>query len=205
MNYSPYAQVEANAVYNLLFCDDLELFRPRNGQPSSVDPLFQQDCSAIERLAKDINAESRVRILSCNWLRQRSLAVPPKVLLGVVVEVALDGGLDVLAAYSDGRIRYINRAGRMTIFEAAHVPVSENAKSLLTASKNVVARLGPWGKPRLPPPGRGNARLTFLVSDGLYFGEGRFSDMQRDPIGGSIIQIATALLTTIVQTTTSQE
>jgi hypothetical protein len=119
------------------------------------------------------------------------------VLLGVIVEVPLAGGLDTLAAFSEGGVRYINQSGKMVAIEGVGA-FSAHVKSLFKASEPVVAQIGPWQKSRLGPPQRGNVRLTFLVSDGLYFGEGPMSGMQRDAMAGPILEQATALLQAVV-------
>ena len=71
-------------------------------------------------------------------------------------------------------------------------------KSLFASSEAVVGRIGPWKEARLAPPRLGNIRLTFLVSDGLYFGEGAMSALQRDQMAGPVIQQATTLLQAVV-------
>jgi hypothetical protein len=76
--------------------------------------------------------------------------------------------------------------------------------ALLAASQAVVDRIGPWDKPRLPAPKAGNVRLTFLVSDGLYFGEGKFEDLSRDSLGGPVINAAGQLLAQTVDLATQQ-
>jgi len=42
-------------------------------------------------------------------------------------------------------------------------------------------------------------RLTFIVSDGLYFGEGPFEVMAEDPAAGPLIQQGVKLLEAINQ------
>jgi hypothetical protein len=198
----PYRQDKINKIYNLLFCDDLELFRtlepPPEGSPLQGLLGPNPRPQAIEAIAEDSQAESRIRLLAFNWLRKRNLPVRSKSLLGVVVEVPLPGGLDVLAAYEDGRIRYINQSGGLAVFEGSPPPVANKARQLMAASQPVVSRIGPWNNPRLPPPRPGNIRITFLVSDGLCFGEGPFQDMQREPMAAPIIQKASELLTLVV-------
>ena len=62
----------------------------------------------------------------------------------------------------------------------------------------MVQQIGPWDQPRLAPPTAGNARLTFLVSDGLYFGQGPMNVLQADAKGGPVLREAGALLTAVV-------
>ena len=119
-------------------------------------------------------------------------------LLGVIIEVPLKYGLDVLAAYTDGRVRYINQTGKMTIVEGGSPRLESLAKELVKASQAVVSKIGPWEKARKPAPEKGNIRLTFLASDGLYFGEGPFEIMQQEPMVAPVITKAIELLQLVV-------
>ena len=201
--YAPYSSEAANSFYNLLFCDEPVAFSVKSG----VDPtpwqatLFSTpaDIPALEALASDTTQEGRTRYLAFSRLRHLGVSVQPKRLLGAIVEVPLRGGLDTLAAFTDGGVRYINQSGKLVVIEgvASFLPLVQR---LLSASEATVARIGPWEKPRLAPPKEGNIRLTFLVSDGLYFGEGPMSLMQSDAMAGPIIQRATELLQAVVAT-----
>jgi len=143
--------------------------------------------------------ESRTRALAYNWLRLHGHAVPPRVLLGTILEVPQDAGLDTLAAFADGSVRYINQTGRMAVIEGEVPAVSITVNALLAASQEVVNKIGPWEKPRLPPPAEGRLRMTFVVSDGLYFGEGPMAEMSRDPLAGKVFQKATQLLVLVTK------
>jgi hypothetical protein len=68
----------------------------------------------------------------------------------------------------------------------------------MQTSKPIVAAIGPWDKERLPPPEEGNIRMTFLVSDGLYFGEGPMGAMQQEPLASPLVSAATNLLLRLV-------
>jgi hypothetical protein len=199
--YFPYASEAANTIYNLLFCDDIAAFRPKVA--AQIAPwqavLFSDpaDANALQSVAADSSQEGRIRSLAYGRLRGIGEPVPSKALLGVIVEVALSAGVDVLAAYSEGGVRYINQTGKLAVFECV-ASIQPLVRSLLHASQAIVSRIGPWENPRLPPPKSGNTRLTFLVSDGLYFGEGPMPQMQRDPMGARVIGDATALLQAIV-------
>jgi hypothetical protein len=189
----------------LLFCDDPDLFRPPPGTPPAPWHVIlfaaQPDIAAVREIAEDEKQESRCRALAYNWLRRNRQEVPSRILLGVIVEVPLPRGLDVLAAYTDGRIRYINQTGKLVVFESAPADLRTQVGKLLAASRAAVARIGPWEGKRLPPPVQGKARMTFLVSDGLYLGEGPLPGIDRDPIGGPVLSEAGRLLQMVVDTT----
>lgn len=199
--YAPYASEAANAIYERLFCDDLSAFAARPGaepadwqQALAADP---PDPAALRSLADDATQEGRVRCLACARLRERGLPVPAHRLFGVVVEVALDAGLDTLAAYREGGVRYINHTGAMSIVEGADA-LGTRVAALFDAAAEVVERVGPWHAPRRPPPQNGAIRLSFLTSDGLCFGEGPMATMARDAMAGPVVAQATALLQAVV-------
>lgn len=199
--YAPYKNNDVNEIYNLLFCDDHNAFKPKLGNhPTGYEVvLFSEpaDSSAMLALAGESALEGRVRYLTYARLRALGQPVPSKILLGVIVEVALSGGLDVLAAFSEGGIRYINQSGKLAVFEDVGV-LQPYVQRLFDVSAPVVACLGPWKKPRRSPPRAGGIRLTFLVSDGVYFGEGPMSVMQTEAMAGPVIQRATELFQTVV-------
>jgi len=202
-SYSPYRDEATSAIYNLLFCDDIGLYKAKHQGPveGPWKAVFAAppDPKALQAVASNAAAETRLRVLAYNALRRMSIAPARKELLGVIVEVGLDGGLDTLAAYQDGRARYINHAGKIIIWEARDAQVDDKVRSLLRAAETVVQQIGPWEKPRLSPPTRGMMRLTFLVADGLYFGEGPMSALQNDPLGGQVVSSATALLVALTE------
>jgi hypothetical protein len=195
--YAPYKSDAANGIYNLLFCDDRAKFQQKAGEsPTSWQTtLFSEppDRPALSALASDLTQEGRIRYLAYSRLRELGQSVPAKIVLGIVVEVPLDGGLDALAAFSEGGVRYVNQSGKLVVIEGVE-EFLPRVKQLFAVAEPVVRHIGPWDKPRLPPPDRGRVRVTFLVSDGLYFGEGPMSVMQRDQMAGPLIQEATRLL-----------
>src|SRR5580698_7024829 len=71
--YKPYAESYLNFLYNLLFCDDVHLFR--NDQTTQDEGLWptllaeQPDLKALERIALDVSNEGRIRALAFNRLR----------------------------------------------------------------------------------------------------------------------------------------
>lgn len=195
--HAPYAEDWVDAIYDMLFCDRPQAFAPHAGAaPAPWQAALcgaQPDLRAAAALAADRGAEAQVRLLACHLLRAHGLPVPGCELLGVVVEVALDGGLDTLAAYVDGSVRYLGRNGQVEMLDALPqtLPI---VRRLAEASAAVVSRIGRWRLPRNPAPPRGHVRLSFLATDGLYFGEGSLPVLQRDALAGPVIEHATALL-----------
>jgi hypothetical protein len=192
--HAPYGRADLDLVYNLLFCDEPALFSAgKDAEPWRSLLAATPDAAALQRIATDAHQESRARALAWQRLRTLGLKVPPKVVLGVVVEVPLDDGLDVLAAYSDGTARYINQSGKLAVFESGPDTVRALARELVEVAQPLVNRIGPWHAPRLSPPPSG-VRLSFIASDGLYFGEGSFDALSADPLGGAVLGTAGNLL-----------
>src|SRR5262245_36748148 len=71
--FKPYAEPHVNLLYNLLFCDDTNLFR--NDQTTQGDGLWptllaaQPDLKALEEIAQSESNEGRVRAIAFNRLR----------------------------------------------------------------------------------------------------------------------------------------
>ena len=197
-------EAAASGIYNLLFCDDLAAFAPRS--PGKMAPwqetLFgpEQDARKVSALASEPTAESRVRALAYTWLRGRGKEVPKGIVLGVVIERPIESGIDVVAAYADGGARYINHTGRMSFFEpGAFADVDTEAKRLVELGALVAARIGPTDKPRQPPPPLTDIRITFVVSDGLYVGQGPIAAIENDAYGGPLMAQGGKLLSILVE------
>ena len=206
---SPYHDESLDLIYNLLFCDDLSLYRSNHHGPieGPWKVLFadRKDTASLQAIAMDEGQESRVRLLALNALRGLGTPIETSRLLGVVIEVGLDEGLDTLAAYRDGSARYINHSGKLIIWETREPEIDDLIRELLSASEEVVRKIGPWEGTRLPPPGAGIVRMTFLVSDGLYFGQAPMSVMQNEPTGGPVIASALRLLSALIEKASRHE
>ena len=196
---STYSDPAIDKIYELLFCDNVELFSgSATGYPWTALLSSQPKIDELEKIVEDDELETRPKILAANLLRSLGKPNEVKHLFGVVVEVGLDEGLDTLAAYEDGTARYINYTGKMIVWETRTVESDGLIVDLFAAARNVVSQIGPWESARLNRPQAGNARLSFLVSDGLYFGEGPFEVLAQDPIGGPVISAATKLMQFLV-------
>jgi len=198
-----YTDPATDHIYELLFCDDIQLYRGAGvAKEYPWDSLFasEPNIADLERIVNDPDLETRPKILAANLLRSLNKPLDNKRLFGVIVEVGMDEGLDVLAAYEDGTARYINYTGSMVIWESKTEESNQLVGHLFVAAREVVEQIGPWDGKRLARPVTGNIRLTFLVGDELYFGEGPFAALAQDPIGGPVVAAATRLMQFLVTT-----
>jgi hypothetical protein len=199
--YQPYNNDAANKIYNLLFCDDPTLFSTGADASGPLGAVLSEttDRESLERVGNDLDAESRVRALAFNRLRAMNLSVPAKRLLGTIIEFPVARSLDTLAVFTDGCLRYINQTGKMAIFEGCPPALAGGVEEILRASQFAVNRYGPWDKPRRPPPTGDLVRMTFLASDGLYFGEGRFTALLSDRLAAPVMRAASEMLPILVE------
>jgi hypothetical protein len=205
----PYKDEATNLIYQLLFCDRPQLFKGNHKE--KLEPpwstLFSDapNLEALAKLAADKHQESRVRALAYEELRTAGKPIPKKEFLGTIIEVRLHGGLDTLAVFADGSARYINQSGKVVVVDGTPSPFDHEIQTVIQASKPLVAVMGPWDKDRLPAPKEGNIRLSFVVSDGLYFGEGAMESMQREPLAAPLISAGTKLVLRLIENVTNSQ
>jgi hypothetical protein len=160
---------------------------------------------AIEVLRKVIatpDFESRHYLEA--WSELRKLGVAPSEreahqTLGVVVEVSLDQGLDLLAAYADHTARYFNFSGAAVIWEHLNDSINPHIDRLLKACAPIPTKIGAWEKPRPPAPPTGQARLNVLTPAGLFFGQAPLEALLADPLAGPAMQAATELMLALME------
>jgi hypothetical protein len=148
-------------------------------------------------IAQRPELESRHSLQAWHFLREHDEVPPPdiaKQLLGIVVEMSLPEGLDLLAAYADNSARYYNHGGGGVVVDDAHGALAERLEDLLAVSSDVVANIGPWDGERPGPPPPRAARLSFLTPSGLHFGEGPLEALEADAVAGAVLGRATALV-----------
>lgn len=190
--------VAASRIYELLFADDIENFRAfastDNVYPWSI--LFATKTNPVDlnALISDDSVNSRSRLLASHLLLAKNVEPDERILLGAVVEVAVDGGHDVLAAYTDGTARYLNHTGRMVFWDSPTGESEVLIDAFLEEGLAIIGEIGPHHDARLPPASGSMSRISFLVSDGLYFGEAEGDLLFQDPLSARAFVAATRLL-----------
>ena len=156
---------------------------------------------ALERITQSGDIESR-QVLRA-WRCLRDLGVQPpardaKRVYGVVLEVSLSDGLDVLAAYADHSARYINHGGNVIVWETPESTMNRHIDDLLRAGQRIVDVIGPWDGERPGPPPEHSVRINMLTPAGLHFGEGPFDTLSTDAMGGPAITAGAELMQALI-------
>jgi len=203
-------------IRDTLFGDMPFSMWPEGGKPSSGEPwdafvaaredlASGREAQAIERLEAIVETpglESRHTLQAWHFLRQLGVAPPDgeaKGVYGVVVEVTLEEGTDIVAAYADHTARYFNYSGAGVIWEGPDDSLDAAIDDLLGAGERIIQRIGPWDEARPPVPPRGQARVSMLTPSGLHFGQAPFDVLMRDEMGGPILAAATRLMQALIE------
>jgi hypothetical protein len=186
--------------------------------PTQTEPWisFARAQQALDRNDKQDAIDSLQAILAMPGLESRhyleawhvlkGLGVSPpsekaKEVLGVVVEVGMDRGQDLVAAYPDHHARYYNFSGAGVVWERPNDSFDKPIDDLLNAARAVVKAIGPWNKERPPAPTSGQARINVLTPSGLHFGEGSYSALSKDRMGGPVLGLAFQLMQQLIKLT----
>ena len=166
----------------------------REGDPTTA-------VGELQKVLGTEGLESRVYLQTWHCLRALGVSPPQETarrIQGVVVEVALDGGLDLVAAYADHSARYLNHAGGGIIWEGDDAGINKVIDALLAVGQGIVDQIGLWDGARPPAPPTGSVRINMLTFGGLYFGQGEFEALAKDPMGGAAIGTAFALMQALI-------
>ena len=158
----------------------------------------------LRRILAVPDLESRQYLQAWHFLRglgEHPPAGEAKRLYGVVVEVALESGLDIVAAYADGTARYFNYSGAGVVWERPDDSLDPAIDALFDAGREVLERIGPWEGERPSAPPTGQVRISLLAPGGLHFGQGGFDVLASDSMGGPVIAAATRLMQELIAKT----
>lgn len=122
-------------------------------------------------------------------------------LLGVVVEVGMAQGVDLVAAYADRHARYYNYSGAGVVWDRPTAQLDSAIDAMLRAGSVTLAAIGPWKNARPPAPPNGHARINLLSPNGLHFGQGPLGQLAKDRLGGPVIGAAFQLMQELIKMT----
>ena len=209
------APAEAPSIRDTLFGDaPLSQWPPPTAATADVEPWdsFVQAREALDRnditgaiahwrrVLAQPNLEARHVLQAWHFLRERGEfpAEDAGRVLGVVVEVGMPRGLDLLAAYVDGSARYFNFSGAAVVWECPDASLDDDIAALLQCGQRVADNIGPWEEARPAPPPAGQARLNMLTPGGLRFGQAPQDVLADDAMAAPLFCAAAALMQKLI-------
>jgi hypothetical protein len=162
----------------------------------------QQAAEQLQGITQMDGVESRQVLQAWHFLRQLGVAPPQngaKLVYGVVVEVGMEAGSDIVAAYADHSARYINYSGAAIIWEHPERSLDGMIDALLGAGASIIHRIGPWDGARPGAPASGEARISMLTPSGLHFGQAPYEALAADEMGSPILKAALDLMQALIE------
>jgi len=164
--------------------------------------MIEESKQTLRQLAGRDDVESRIRLWA--WKALRNMGEQPDAdtmhrVLGVILEVQLPekNGVDTLAAYSDGRVRYVNYSGKIIVSEKVEGGIPELAKRVVRTAQTI-ARDFPIEQRRLPVK-ENNIRISLLTYGGVRaLEDSAIRIKQKTSIMSSIYIVATDLLESLL-------
>ena len=154
---------------------------------------------ALRAILATPGLESRHYLQACHFLRQLGAQPSSTVMIyGMVVEVAMEGGVDLLAVYTDHTARYYNYAGGGVVLEQEDAAISAKIDTVIQYGREIIPHIGPWEGERPGVPASGYARLNMLTSHGLFFGEAPQMTLFNDPLAGKTMYAMLSIMEALI-------
>lgn len=219
---TPAASPTSFADFKALFFGDQSLEEVVKGvKPTSPAPkndpwsLFASALAAsrqgksaeAKRILKQVLAipdgESRTRLWAWKALREMGEAPPASVadeIQGVVCELHNEAGVGTIAAYLDGRARWLGGQGKVTVWEApgSDAEITTLIQELLKSAEPLVKTASVSDRHKTPEPKLNYYRVTILTYGGVrtveVFGPEIDQDHPIAPVFAASVNLLDALL-----------
>jgi hypothetical protein len=156
---------------------------------------------SLRQILADPSAEVREKLLAWGALRKLGEKLPPNLsgeIVGVVLEVPVENWVDTLAAYSDGRARYLNGTGGVIVHEVAGDPRLDSlVKGVIEAAKPLVQKAPAFDKHR--PQNSEVIRVSILTYEGIRMMEAKESDITGSHPMSPVFNAGTRLFLTLLE------
>jgi hypothetical protein len=154
-------------------------------------------------IATQGDTESRHVLQAWRFLRAAGVSPTPEsasYVLAAVAEISVKPGHDLLVAYRDGGVRYLNQSGKVAIVEAtADHASTEAARAWLAVADELAPMVGVWDQPQLPPLPSGDSRIMMLTPEGPRFGQGPDTLLREDAGAAAFLSAATNVLIAVTR------
>lgn len=133
------------------------------------------DAATARRELTTITKSSETRVQLLAWNALRGLGVRPDakeaaIIRGVIAELHNEGGVGVVAAYDDGRARFLGGTSGGVIWESpgTDAEISRLIRAFLVAAEPIVHTLRPMSRHNATPVAMNYVRVTVLTFGGTY-------------------------------------
>jgi hypothetical protein len=157
----------------------------------------EEAATALKRVLESPELAARYYLQAWHFLRPLGHKPDPQEaqrVLGVVMEIYLPTGLDLLAAYSDHSARYYSHSGAGAVWERADTSLDSEIDRLINAAAVMVRKLGVREITRPEPPPVDQMRMTFLTPGGLCYGQGPEFELAADPDAREVLTAGSNLI-----------
>jgi len=168
----------------------------------AAEHIRQGEKARAARILLEITANPNMetRMLLWSWAALRRLDVHPQypdedVIKGVVIQVPIENGVDVLAAYSDGTARYVNHSGKVIVWDIPDASITSIIYKLLECSKSL---RGAVAKASVDHSVSGLVRVTLLTFKGNLFAEASMQSIASSPIN-QVLAMGAELMTNLIK------
>ncbi len=159
--------------------------------------------SSWSAIAHGTDIESRHILQAWHYLRLSGVQPTPGEavqVLGLTAEVAVGEGHDLLAAYADRTVRYLNHAGGAVVVDDASIEdLASAVDSWLEVGRRLAPMVGTWNSDTLPPLPSGHTRIVMLTPAGLRFGQGPDAQLRSSAAAATFLHAATQLLLAVTR------
>jgi hypothetical protein len=147
------------------------------------------------------NSNTETRVLLWSWTALRGLGVHPMPdvaaqIKGVVIQIPMGKGADVLAAYADGTARYVNHSGKIIVWDLPDAHMGNIVHKVLERSKN----LNTDEAIALADRPDDAVRVTIMTFNGNRYAETPMRSLQVSPIN-QVLTVGAELMVNLIKRT----
>ena len=160
---------------------------------------IEQAIKIYRQITETPGLESRHYLQAWHFLRKLKVQPPPEIaqkVYGVIVEVVVQAGAELVVGYADHTARNFHPSGSGTIWEAPNTSLNEKIDLLIQAGEEVAATV-PTLKENFRPDAPTKldvAQICVLTPSGIHHGIGNAELFYKDKMAGRILNATTNLL-----------
>jgi len=111
----------------------------------------------------------------------------------VILEVGLDVGVDVLAAFAGERARFLNHTGDVSMWEGGDGPAARLIAETLERAKTIAQAAAEQQSDRPPAPEDGTIRISVFTGAGVHRAHGPIDEFNDHPVFNAAVDLMNEL------------